>query len=149
MTEALEWWRTDAHPDAAEHRKHIERTAKKEAERVLAIVPVQRKALPPPRRRKTKSVLSVYAFEMMGEMTGKAIRDAIAPLEKRIAELEAHPLRYCDVWKSGGDYRAGNFVSWGGSVWHCNEDATTEKPGTSAAWTLAVKRGRDGKDAKP
>jgi hypothetical protein len=40
----------------------------------------------------------------------------------------------------------GDVVTFGGSMWHCNA-ATEEKPGDgSAAWTLAAKRGRDGKD---
>jgi hypothetical protein len=148
MTQSREWWRDDSHPDAKLHRTFLEKAAKEEAERVLAIVPV-RKALPPPRPRKKAARDDSALFEHLGQLTAKAIKDATAPLEARIAQLEAHPLKYCDVWKSGGDYRAGNFVSWGGSVWHCNEDGTTEKPGTGPTWTLAVKRGRDGKDAKP
>ena len=67
----------------------------------------------------------------------------------KVVAPQAHPLKYCDVWRADGDYRAGNFVSWGGSVWHCNVDGTKDKPGTSADFTLSVKRGRDGKDAKP
>ena len=94
-------------------------------------------------------VVLSYVDRGLESLAKGLLEEIIEPLIERIEQLEAHPLKYCDVWKSGGDYRAGNFVSWGGSVWHCNEDATTEKPGTSAAWTLAVKRGRDGKDAKP
>jgi hypothetical protein len=38
-------------------------------------------------------------------------------------------------------------VTWGGALWHCDAP-TKDKPGTEN-WTLAVKKGRDGKDAKP
>ena len=38
-------------------------------------------------------------------------------------------------------------ATWGGSTFHCNE-TTTSKPGESKAWTLMVKRGRDGKDGR-
>jgi integrin beta 3 len=53
---------------------------------------------------------------------------------------------YRNVFKEGEQYDAGDMVTWGGSLWHCDK-ATTAKPGTED-WTLACKRGRDGKDAK-
>jgi len=55
---------------------------------------------------------------------------------------------YRDVWKEDKEYELGDFVTWAGSVWHCNAEKTQAKPGTSDDWTLAVKRGRDGKDGK-
>lgn len=51
------------------------------------------------------------------------------------------------VWREGG-YRKGNGVTWGGSFWIAKRD-TDEKPETSDAWRLAVKRGRDGKPGDP
>jgi len=50
---------------------------------------------------------------------------------------------------SPGSYEPGDVVTWAGSAWHC-EEATSEKPGEigSKAWTLAIKRGRDGKDLR-
>jgi hypothetical protein len=54
---------------------------------------------------------------------------------------------YRDVWSARKTYERGDCVTWAGSEWHCNA-TTTAKPGDgSAAWTLKVKRGRDGKDA--
>jgi hypothetical protein len=56
---------------------------------------------------------------------------------------------YRGVWLDGKAYERGDGVTWGGSEWHCNEPTST-KPGDGAkAWTLKVKRGRDGKDAAP
>lgn len=54
---------------------------------------------------------------------------------------------YKGVFKSGQEYRAGDTVTWGGSLWHCDEH-TQDKPGEtgSKGWTLATKRGRDGRD---
>jgi hypothetical protein len=66
----------------------------------------------PARPRKRQSALGADAFEMMGEMTGKAIRDAIAPLEARIAELEASP-KYVSIWTAGTKYPARFMASWG------------------------------------
>lgn len=54
---------------------------------------------------------------------------------------------YRDVFKAGNEYQPGDTVTWGGSLWHCNE-STTDKPGEtgSKGWTLAVKKGRDLRD---
>lgn len=51
------------------------------------------------------------------------------------------------VYVEGKMYEPGDVVTWAGSQFHCNE-ATTTKPETSKAWTLIVKRGRDGKDGR-
>ncbi len=69
-------------------------------------------------------------------------------LRSRIAELESRPaLGYCGVWKAGEKYGRGDFVTADGSLWHCNSDGTKSKPGTDSTWTMAVKRGQDGKNA--
>lgn len=65
-------------------------------------------------------------------------------------ELDLKTPGYCGVFKEGTEYRVGDMVTWGGSVWHCDEPTTTKPDAKdSKAWTLAVRRGRDGKDAKP
>jgi hypothetical protein len=61
-------------------------------------------------------------------------------------KLELPVMIYRGVF-SPGDYVPGDTVTWGGSLWHCDEP-TTDKPGEvgSKGWTLAAKRGRDGKN---
>lgn len=55
---------------------------------------------------------------------------------------------YRGVWVEGQTYQAGDVVTWGGSA-HVAEIETSAKPDTKdCGWRLAVKRGRDGKDAK-
>jgi hypothetical protein len=57
-------------------------------------------------------------------------------------------MEYKGAFKPGETYVPGNFISAGGSLWHCNTP-TDERPGSGGeAWTLAVKRGRDGKDLR-
>ena len=102
--------------------------------------------------------------------------DQVAALQERIAVLEVRPLlpgpagkdgapgldgkdgapgkdglaglSYEGVYQEGKAYEPGQLATWGGSAWHCNEP-TTSKPGEAAqAWTLMIKRGRDGKDGK-
>ena len=52
------------------------------------------------------------------------------------------------VYKEGLEYVRGDAVTWGGSLWVAQK-ATGAKPDTpDSGWRLAVKRGRDGKDAK-
>lgn len=49
---------------------------------------------------------------------------------------------YKGVYSEKEQYEKGAFVTHGGSVWHCNAP-TSDKPGNSENWTLAVKKGRD------
>lgn len=53
---------------------------------------------------------------------------------------------YRGVYKEGNKYTKGDTVTWGGSMWHCNQD-TDVKPDNinHKHWTLSVKRGRDAK----
>ena len=50
------------------------------------------------------------------------------------------------VYKADAQYERGNGVTWGGCFWLAQKDAPAGKPGESADWRLAVKKGRDGKD---
>lgn len=52
------------------------------------------------------------------------------------------------VYQPETAYAKGDGVTWAGSWWIAQVDAPTDKPGISEQWRLAVKRGRDGKDAK-
>jgi hypothetical protein len=55
---------------------------------------------------------------------------------------------YRGVYRPDQNYARGDQVTFGGSIWHCNQPSE-EKPGDgSAAWTLAAKRGRDGRNGK-
>lgn len=55
---------------------------------------------------------------------------------------------YKGVYSPDGDgYAAHDTVTWAGSLWHCNKSGTIAKPGDgSPDWTLAVKKGRDGRE---
>lgn len=65
---------------------------------------------------------------------------------EHIAQLKWPTAIYRGVYKEDTEYERGDEVTWGGSQWHCDQP-TKDKPGTEN-WTLAVKKGRDGKDAK-
>jgi len=62
---------------------------------------------------------------------------------------DGYSVTYEGPYTAGKTYARGHIVNHQGSGWHCNEDGTTARPGDgTAAWTLVVKRGQDGKDAK-
>jgi hypothetical protein len=74
----------------------------------------------------------------------KPISERNAALEVRVQELEAKPsMKYRKVWDQAKVYGSGNFVTDGGSMWHADRANVGERPGSSDAWTLAVKKGRD------
>lgn len=55
---------------------------------------------------------------------------------------------YKGVFVDGNEYRTADAVTWDGSLWFAMRD-TGLKPGNgNADWKMAVKKGRDGKDAK-
>ncbi|WP_250518549.1 hypothetical protein [Caballeronia sp. ATUFL_M1_KS5A] len=55
---------------------------------------------------------------------------------------------YRGVYQAGETYQCGDMVTWAGSLWHCNATTDTKPDAGGDAWTLAAKRGRDGKDAR-
>jgi hypothetical protein len=76
-------------------------------------------------------------------VTLKALRGE----QMRVVGTVVFPVQiYRGVWTEGKTYEAHDSVTWAGSEWHC-ATTTTAKPGDGAtAWTLKVKRGRDGRD---
>lgn len=60
-------------------------------------------------------------------------------------QVELPNMVYRGTYKEGQDYRRGDMVTQAGSIWHANA-VTQDRPGISKAWTLAAKRGSDGKD---
>lgn len=87
----------------------------------------------------------VASVDEIRAISVKAVDDRLeAEVQKQVdARFAALPtFVYRDTYKAGTEYRTGDFVTWGGQLYHCNE-ATTGKPGDSNAWSLAVRRGRD------
>lgn len=65
--------------------------------------------------------------------------------------LETHEIGldvaiYRGVFKAEQNYERGDMVTYGGSLWHCNSPTAEPPKEGDKAWTLAAKRGRDGKD---
>jgi hypothetical protein len=76
-------------------------------------------------------------------------RGIVAWLNDRLEAIEQRPVvRYCGVFDPTRQYVPGNLITSSGSVWHCDSACTGTRP-PGPPWTLAVKHGKDGKDAKP
>jgi hypothetical protein len=85
------------------------------------------------------SGIAEHVRQYIGERDAK-----IAALEKRIAALESRPaLSYEGVYATDKVYSRGMFCTDAGSIWHCRAVTTSDRPGTSSDWQLAVKHGRD------
>ena len=78
--------------------------------------------------------------------TVSAIAQAVAPLERRIKELEAR--EYRGVWASDKRYVKNAMVTFDGSLWIARSDSQSIRPGTGPAWQLACRKGADGKDLR-
>jgi hypothetical protein len=89
--------------------------------------------------------VSSIELEQLDEKT-LAIKSKMTGGTDHITKFSIPVMVYKKVWAQG-TYTKGDTVTWGGSLWHCNE-TTESKPGDSAEWTLAAKRGRDGKDVQ-
>jgi hypothetical protein len=82
------------------------------------------------------------AEDMLSAVDG-LLRRTLAPLVKRIEELERAPFEYLGPHEAEKSYRRGEFVSHAGGMWHCEVTGVSHKPGDGPGWRLAVKAGRD------
>lgn len=92
------------------------------------------------------TIISMFGIQAMKAQlalsTIKVLSGRVADLEAKLAE-SSRGMDFKGVWKVG-EYDRGDVVTHHGSAWHCNEK-TTDQPGTSSAFTLMVKKGRDAK----
>jgi len=65
---------------------------------------------------------------------------------KTVTPFALPAMIYRNVWKEG-HYQKGDVVTFGGCIWHCDQDTDTKPSESAEHWTLAVKKGRDGKSA--
>jgi hypothetical protein len=71
------------------------------------------------------------------------IKTVLSNGETQVKTFETLNTVYKGVYEVEAEYVKGDLVTWGGSIWHCNEP-TNERPREGhKSWTLAVKKGRD------
>lgn len=95
-----------------------------------------------------RSMFEIVAVDAL--ISALAAREARLELAKRVEALEQQQsnFEYRGVWRANESYRQNNFATFGGGLWVAKIDSTGLKPGdNNNAWQLAVKAGRDGRDA--
>lgn len=83
-------------------------------------------------------------FAKSGITSADGGRTLVAAFGPTTHEIKTHIMLDAGVWTER-EYAAGDCVSHGGSMWLAQR-TTSEKPGKSDDWRLAVKRGNDGRD---
>jgi hypothetical protein len=91
----------------------------------------------------------VDALKMFAEQTVEPLHAQIKSLQAELMEIKQRGLgvHYRGVWQHGSDYDLGDFVTYGGAMWHADKP-TKNKPGSSDDWTLAVRKGIDGRNGE-
>lgn len=86
--------------------------------------------------------------EEVRSLVGREIASLRSEFETRMKSLEERgAMEYFGVYEAGRVYGKSACVTFNGSLWICRK-TTRQSPGDgSGDWTLAVKKGRDGKDA--
>lgn len=91
----------------------------------------------------TDAVLRKLA-PIIGKAIDRSYGKRVLELERAHAELrkELDQRAYQGVYDPSCTYEKHNSVTCGGCLWIARRD-TSDKPGTSDAWQLAVRKGRD------
>jgi hypothetical protein len=63
-------------------------------------------------------------------------------------ELEFPVPIFREAYKEGRDYRKGDMVVWGGSLWAATKDTNAKPDSPDSGWMIAARKGRDGKSVK-
>jgi len=96
---------------------------------------------------KTEELAAVIVTAVRAVFT--PLRSELKALQAEIKELQARPtMSYRGVWDATTQYNPGQCVTSGGSIWHCNCSTRAKTGDSTGDWSLACKRGRDGKDLR-
>lgn len=106
-------------------------------------------AIPRPKDGKDGFSLKHFDAELMEDGRTVLLKFQDDSDQSYSVELGIPAMIYRGVFKEGQSYEKGDTVTWGGSLWHCDQSETTSKPdGAEKHWTLAAKKGRDGRDGE-
>ena len=94
-------------------------------------------------------VAGLGGMDVVFDFEARSLQFACKIGDKTIAKaIEIPILLDRGVYKESIEYRGGDVVSHDGSAWVVRGEPTRELPGTSKAWRLIARRGRDGRDAE-
>ena len=69
----------------------------------------------------------------------KFLAAEIKTLKLNMREVQEGGIRYLGIYQRALIYNKGDIVTYGGSMWACLSDNTSEKPGNCSSWQLCVK----------
>lgn len=103
-----------------------------------------------PKPKDGRDALSIENFELSLGDDLRTFTVALICGETRVEKSVKLPFPvYREIWKAETSYDIGDAVTWDGSVWIALKASTGSRPGEyNKSWRLAVKRGRNGRDAK-
>ncbi len=88
-----------------------------------------------------KMITKGLSLDAVADVLADVTKAAIAPLEKRITELESRStLKWSGVHQPGVEYGECSLTTHAGGLWIATK-ATAATPGASADWRLIVKSG--------
>jgi Collagen triple helix repeat (20 copies) len=87
-------------------------------------------------------------FKTFAMVTADGGRILTATFGAVVCEIKTELIIDRGVWAAERTYMPGDAISQGGSLFIAQQE-TSEKPGKSDQWRLAVKRGADGRDWRP
>jgi hypothetical protein len=123
------------------------RSAMSDEEMVPRKVAEAMAVLGPAKSREIEAMMTALA-PILRAAVETAIETRCSTLTDRIKQLEARPsLVYRGIWNENEQYEQGQFVTDHGSLFYCERLTRARPSAGSPDWRLAVKRGRDGKDA--
>jgi hypothetical protein len=102
--------------------------------------------------RKDASAIKEGLTELLAEIVTHIrteTRAELAALEARLlGEIERKGIDYRGTFRKGQAYSKGHAVTYDGSLWIATENYPRVPGDPNSGWVLAVKKGRNGKDAR-
>ncbi len=75
------------------------------------------------------------------------VRSVMTDGHKESGSFRTPTMKHVGIWKDDNEYKHGDVVTSGGSMWLAEKDAPKGRPGNPGSdWKLIVKKGRDGSD---
>jgi hypothetical protein len=78
-------------------------------------------------------------FERIGGAVGATVLPLIGKLEERIALLEEGLAKHAGPFRAGRSYKAGEFCTRSGALWHVKKDYAQGEPGDSPDFRMVRK----------
>jgi hypothetical protein len=77
------------------------------------------------------------------------VERTLGDMKDRLGRIEKQPrLKYLGAWQQGSHYTEAQLVTFAGSLWHCNSPTGTQPCASDQCWTMAARKGRDGKETQ-